>query len=108
MVPWLALSGLGIAFVFTPLLVAVLRTVAPADSPKAGAFMGLALNLGGSVASASLVTVLDRRETFHGSVLGDAIGALEPSSRRGPRATKRLCRVGEPRPARGGHDGLRR
>ncbi len=78
MVPWLMLSGAGIAFVFTPLLVAVLRTVAPADSPKAGAFISLALNLGGSVASASLVTILDRRETFHGSVLGDAITRSNP------------------------------
>jgi DHA2 family multidrug resistance protein len=78
MVPWLALSGTGIAFVFTPLLVAILRTVAPIDSPKAGAFISLALNLGGSITSASLVTFLDRRESFHGSVLGDAAVRSNP------------------------------
>jgi DHA2 family multidrug resistance protein len=78
MVPWLILSGTGIAFVFTPLLVAVLRSVAPSDSPKAGAFISLALNLGGSLTSASLVTFLDRRETFHGSVLGDAAVRSNP------------------------------
>jgi DHA2 family multidrug resistance protein len=78
MLPWLLLSGSGIAFVFTPLLVAVLRAVAPADSPKAGSFVSLSLNLGGSITSASLVTVLDRRETYHGSVLGDTISRSNP------------------------------
>ena len=55
--------------VCTPLLVALLRNVAPAESPKAGAFIGLALNLGGSIASASLVTLLDRRESFQSTIL---------------------------------------
>ena len=68
-VPCLLLTGCGISLVFAPLLVAVLRNVAPAESPKAGAFISLALNLGGSVASASLVTLLDQRESFHGSIL---------------------------------------
>jgi DHA2 family multidrug resistance protein len=63
------LTGVGISFVFTPLLVAVMGNVKPVDSPKAGAFISLALNLGGSVASASLVALIDRRESFHGSVV---------------------------------------
>ena len=67
--PWLALTGCGIAFVFSPLLVAVLRATPPADSPKAGAFISLALNMGGSIASASLVTLLDQRESFHSTIL---------------------------------------
>ena len=66
---WLALTGCGISFVFSPLLVAVLRATPPADSPKAGAFISLALNMGGSIASASLVTILDRRESFHSTIL---------------------------------------
>jgi DHA2 family multidrug resistance protein len=67
-VPWLLLTGLGLALVFTPLLVAVLRATPPADSAKAGAFITLALNLGGSMASASFVTLLDRRQSFHSDV----------------------------------------
>jgi DHA2 family multidrug resistance protein len=63
------MTGIGISFVFTPLLVAVMGAVKPVDSPKAGAFISLALNLGGSVASASLVALIDRRESFHGSVV---------------------------------------
>ena len=68
-VPWLVCTGCGIALVFSPLLVAVLRNVQPAQSPKAGAFISLSLNLGGSIASASLVTLLDRRESFHSTIL---------------------------------------
>jgi len=69
MIAPLLLTGCGISFVFAPLLVAVLGCVKPADSPKAGAWISLALNLGGSVASASLVTLLDQRESFHGTIL---------------------------------------
>jgi DHA2 family multidrug resistance protein len=67
-VPWLMLTGLGLALIFTPLLVAVLRGTPLADSAKAGAFISLALNLGGSVASASFVTLLDRRQSFHDGI----------------------------------------
>ena len=70
LVPYLIATGCGISLVFTPLLVAVLGSVAPQDSPKAGAFIGLALNLGGSISSASLVAFLDQRESFHSTVLG--------------------------------------
>ena len=73
--PWLMLSGLGISFVFTPLLVAVLGAVPRADSPKAGAFISLALNLGGSISSALLVTLLDRRAAFHQSVFAASVNA---------------------------------
>jgi len=69
LMPSLLLTGAGVSLVFTPLLVAVLRCIPPAESPKAGAFISLALNLGGSVASASLVTLLDQRESFHGSIV---------------------------------------
>ncbi len=78
-VPWLIWTGIGVTLVFTPLLVAVLRTVPPAQSPKAGAFISLALNLGGSISSASLVTLLDRRESFHSSVLGSGITLAHPA-----------------------------
>jgi DHA2 family multidrug resistance protein len=67
--PWLVLTGFGISFVFTPLLTAVLGAVPRADSPKAGAFIALALQLGGSICSALLVTFLDRRSDFHRTVL---------------------------------------
>ncbi len=70
LIPYLIATGCGISFVFTPLLVAVLGSVAPQESPKAGAFIALSLNLGGSISSASLVTLLDQRESFHSTILG--------------------------------------
>ncbi|GAC1444476.1 MAG: DHA2 family efflux MFS transporter permease subunit [Vulcanimicrobiaceae bacterium] len=79
LVPYLVATGCGISLVFTPLLVAVLGSVSPADSPKAGAFVGLALNLGGSVSSASLVTLLDQRESFHSTVMGAATTLANPT-----------------------------
>ncbi len=65
----LALMGFGIAFVFSPILVAVLRAVPPQDAPKAASFVTLFTQLGGSIASASLVTFTERRADFHQSVL---------------------------------------
>jgi DHA2 family multidrug resistance protein len=61
----LMLVGFGVAFVFSPLLVSAVRAVAPADGPKAAAFVTLATQLGGSVATASIVTFVDRREDVH-------------------------------------------
>lgn len=72
-VPALVLSGVGIAFVFTPLLVATLRAVDPSESAKAAAFITLSMQLGGSIASATLVTLVDRRSQFHQTILASAI-----------------------------------
>ena len=69
----LATIGFGIAFVFSPTLVATLRAVPAQDGPKAAAFITLFTQLGGSVAAASIVAFVERRAEFHRSVLaGDA------------------------------------
>ncbi|HET9029577.1 MAG TPA: DHA2 family efflux MFS transporter permease subunit [Candidatus Aquilonibacter sp.] len=62
------LAGLGIAFVYSPLLVAVLRAV-PQEAAKASSFVILAFQMSGSITAALLVTLLDRREVFHQAVL---------------------------------------
>lgn len=62
------LCGIGVTFIYSPILVAVLRAV-PSEGPKASALVILAFQLGGSVASAAFVTLLDRREQFHQAVL---------------------------------------
>ena len=61
-------TGFGVAFVYSPLLVATLRAV-PKEAPKAAAFIILGFQLGGSVSAAALVTLVDRREQFHQTVL---------------------------------------
>ncbi|MGZ3574742.1 MAG: DHA2 family efflux MFS transporter permease subunit [Vulcanimicrobiaceae bacterium] len=78
-VPALALCGIGIAFVFSPLLVATLRSVAGSDAPKAAAFVTLSSQLGGSIASASLVTLVDRRLQLHQTMLASTVTRSNPS-----------------------------
>lgn len=53
-------------------------TIVP-RAPVAPPRSTLAFNLGGSVASASLITLLDRRTTFHSSVLGAHIALHLPA-----------------------------
>jgi DHA2 family multidrug resistance protein len=71
--PGLILGGLGTAMLFIPLLIAVQTATTTEDAPKASSFVTLAFQLGGSIASAMLVTTLDRRSDFHYSILGSAM-----------------------------------
>jgi MFS transporter, DHA2 family, multidrug resistance protein len=68
-VPPLLLIGAGSAFVYSPLLVATMRAVAPDAAAKAAAFIVLFFQLGGSVSSASIVAFFDRRLQFHQTIL---------------------------------------
>lgn len=61
--------GAGSAFVYTPLLVATMRAVAPEAAAKAASFIVLFFQLGGSISSASVVALLDRRLQFHQTIL---------------------------------------
>ena len=68
-VPPLLFIGVGAAFVYSPLLVATMRAVAPDAAAKASSFIVLFFQLGGSISSASIVAFLDRRLQFHQTVL---------------------------------------
>ena len=68
-IPPLLLIGAGSAFVYSPLLVATMRAVAPEAAAKAAAFIVLFFQLGGSISSASIVAFLDRRLQFHQTLL---------------------------------------
>jgi MFS transporter, DHA2 family, multidrug resistance protein len=61
--------GTGAAFVYTPLLVATMRAVAPEAAAKAASFIVLFFQLGGSISSASVVAFLERRLQFHQTIL---------------------------------------
>ncbi len=65
----LLVIGTGAAFVYSPLLVATMRAVAPDAAAKASSFIVLFFQLGGSISSAAIVAFLDRREQFHQTVL---------------------------------------
>ena len=68
----LIVTGVGAAMLFVPLSIAVLGATTPSEGPKAGAFINLSTQLGGSVAVAGLDVLIDRRWTFHSEVLGAA------------------------------------
>ena len=69
----LVLSGIGQSLLLVPLLVGIISTVAPQDSPKASSFISLSVQLGGSIVSTALVTVFDRRTFFHSDVYRGAL-----------------------------------
>ena len=73
-----ALSGVGQALVFVPLLVTVISVVAPPDSPQASSFISLAFQLGGSIASTMLVTIYDRRTFFHSDIIRGSVTLNNP------------------------------
>jgi DHA2 family multidrug resistance protein len=66
----LILSGIGLVTLFIPLSIAVLGGTTPEEGPKAGAFLNLAQQLGGSVGVAGMSVLIDQREAFHSTILG--------------------------------------
>lgn len=69
----LALGGIGFGMLFVPLSVAVLSSVQGSDTQKATSLLSLCQQLGGSIATATLVTLLDRRGAFHQDILAGQI-----------------------------------
>lgn len=69
----LIVSGLGLSQIFVPLSIAVLGSVPPKDVAAASAFFNLARQVGGSIATAVLVTVLVRGVTQHQAALGSDV-----------------------------------
>ncbi|MBV9269583.1 MAG: DHA2 family efflux MFS transporter permease subunit, partial [Candidatus Eremiobacteraeota bacterium] len=61
----LVLGGLGFGMLFVPLSVTVLMSVHGADTQKATSLLSLCQQLGGSISTATLVTLLDRRSALH-------------------------------------------
>ena len=77
--PALALSGLALANIFLPLQLAIFNGLGPTDVPKAAAFFSLSRQLGGGLATAILVTLLDHGTAGYQSVLaGGASLASQP------------------------------
>jgi DHA2 family multidrug resistance protein len=65
----LAFGGVGFGMIFVPLAVSVLSSVRGPDTQKATSLLSLCQQLGGSIATAILVTLLDRRSAFHQDAL---------------------------------------
>jgi DHA2 family multidrug resistance protein len=65
----LIISGIGLSQIFVPLSIAVLGGVPDKEVPATSAFFNLSRQIGGSVATAILVTILVRGFTVHQSEL---------------------------------------
>ena len=68
----LILSGIGLSQIFVPLSIAVLGGVPDKDVPSTSAFFNLSRQVGGSIATAILVTLLVRGVTSHQTELAAA------------------------------------
>lgn len=75
----LVLGGLGFGMLFVPLSVAVLGSVQGADTQKATSMLSLCQQLGGSISTATLVTLLDRRGALHLDVLAGNVNLASPA-----------------------------
>jgi DHA2 family multidrug resistance protein len=75
----LALGGFGFSQLFVPLLVTVLSSVQGLDTAKASALVSLSQQLGGSISTAAVVTVLAQRDAWHYSTLAEAVTLRNPA-----------------------------
>ncbi|MFN2449524.1 MAG: MDR family MFS transporter [Candidatus Baltobacteraceae bacterium] len=71
----LLLGGAGFGMLFLPLSISVLRSVHGADTQKATSLISLCQQLGGSISTAVLVTLLDRRGAVHQDALAASVNA---------------------------------
>ncbi|MBV8490793.1 MAG: DHA2 family efflux MFS transporter permease subunit [Candidatus Eremiobacteraeota bacterium] len=75
----LIISGIGLSQIFVPLSIAVLGGVPDKEVPATSAFFNLSRQVGGSIATAVLVTLLVRGFTIHQSALADTQTLSRPA-----------------------------
>ncbi|MGH7729244.1 MAG: DHA2 family efflux MFS transporter permease subunit [Vulcanimicrobiaceae bacterium] len=77
----LVATGIGSAFLFIPLSIAVLGATTPREGPNAGAMVNLSLQLGGSISVALLNVVIDRRWSYYSTLFGANQTLANPQTR---------------------------
>ncbi len=75
----LVVGGAGFGMLFLPLSIAVLSSVRGADTQKATSLISLCQQLGGSISTACLVTLLDRRSALHQSDIAARMTLRNPA-----------------------------
>jgi DHA2 family multidrug resistance protein len=65
--------AIGQAFVITPVTAITTAGIAPADAAAASGLTNMLRNLGGAVGTASLGTILTKREQFHSNIIGQSV-----------------------------------
>lgn len=65
--------AIGQALVLTPISVITTAGIAPAEAGAASGLSNMLRNLGGAVGTATLATVLTKREQFHSNIIGQSV-----------------------------------
>ena len=76
----LIISGIGLSQIFVPLSIAVIGGVPDKDVASTSAFFNLSRQVGGSIATAVLVTLLVRGVTIHQTELAASINLHRPAT----------------------------
>ena len=75
----IAAMAIGQPFTIVPVTTLALATLAPEDAANGPALFNVLRNLGGSVGTAILDTVVTRREQFHDFRIGERVTAYGPA-----------------------------
>jgi MFS transporter, DHA2 family, multidrug resistance protein len=89
----LIFGGIGFGMLFVPLSVTVLSSVQGFETQKATSLQNLCQQLGGSISTAVLVTLLDRRGAFHQDQLAASVNLASPAVQQAMAAHAQLSTV---------------
>lgn len=65
--------AIGQALVLTPLTALAQSDISPQDAPAASGLSNMLRNLGGAIGTASLSTIVTKREQFHSNIIGQSV-----------------------------------
>ena len=74
--------ALGQALVLTPISAITTAGIAPSEAGAASGLSNMLRNLGGAVGTATLATIITKREQFHSNVIGQSITLASEETRR--------------------------
>ena len=73
--------AVGQALVITPLTTIAMAEIAPKDAGNASGLFNMLRNLGGAIGTASLQTIITKREQFHSNIIGQSVTIYRPEVR---------------------------
>ncbi|MEP9378708.1 DHA2 family efflux MFS transporter permease subunit [Aquabacter sp. CN5-332] len=65
--------AVGQALILTPLTAIATQDIAPKDAANASGLFNMLRNLGGAVGTATLATIITKREQFHSNIIGQSV-----------------------------------
>jgi MFS transporter, DHA2 family, multidrug resistance protein len=99
--------AIGQALVITPISAITTAGIAPAEAGAASGLSNMLRNLGGAVGTATLSTVLTKREQFHSNIIGQAVTLTRDEVRqRISDLTAYFTAHGVPDPAQAQHEAI--